>query len=189
MSTLIQDIVQNATHTSHRRLDAALSSLDLSRPRHYAGFLRGQAEALFPLEAALETSGIDEVLRDWPQRARTPALDHDLTVMDVSYDPLPVPHFADVPHMFGAVYVLEALRMGARGMLMRLARQQPDSCAIGATQYLRHGFGKRLWPLFLAALESHPEVQADPAGVVEGAQIAFGMFESTLIPVVGIAAE
>lgn len=189
MSTLIQDIVQNATHPSHHRLDKALSSLDLRRPRYYAGFLRGQAEALFPLEIALESGGIDEVLRDWPQRARTPALEHDLTVMDVACDPLPVPHFAGVPHMFGAVYALEALRMSARGILMRLARQQPDSCAIGATQYLRHGFGKRLWPLFLAALESHPETQADPANVVEGAQIAFGMFESTLIPIVGIAAE
>ena len=79
--------------------------------------------------------------------------------------------------------------MGARVMLMRLAKQQPESCAIGATQYLRHGFGKRLWPLFLAALETHPDTRANPEGVVEGAEIAFGMFESTLIPVVSVAAE
>lgn len=189
MSTSIQDIVHNATHSSHRRLDMALSSLDVRKPRYYAGFLRGQAEALFPLEAALEAGGIDDILRDWPQRARTPALEHDLTVMDVSCDPLPVPTFHGIPRMLGAVYVLEALRMGSRGMLLRLARQQPDSCALGATQYLRHGFAQRLWPLFLAALESHPEAQADPASVVEGAQIAFGMFDSALIPAVGVAAE
>jgi heme oxygenase len=189
MSTFIQDIIRNATHRSHRRLNMAQSSLDLSKPRDYPGFLRSQAEALFPLETTLEASGIGEILRDWPQRARTPALEHDLTMMDVSCDPLPAPTFDGVPRMLGAVYVLEALRMDSRGMLMRLARQQPDSCALGATQYLRHGFGQRLWPLFLAALESHPETRADPAGVVEGAQIAFGMFESTLIPVVGIAAE
>ncbi|MGN6284995.1 MAG: biliverdin-producing heme oxygenase [Afipia sp.] len=189
MSTLIRDIVRNATGTSHRHLDTASSRLDLSRPRSYAGFLRGQAEALFPLETALEAGGIGEILRDWPQRARTRALENDLTVLDVSCDPLPVPQFADIPRMFGAVYALEALRNGARGVLMRLARQNPESCVMGATRYLQHGLNKPLWPLFLAALESHPEVRSNPANVVEGAQTAFGMFESTLIPVVGIAAE
>jgi heme oxygenase len=189
MGTLIQDIVQDATRTSSRRLDIALASLDLSKPRYYAAFLRSQAEALFPLETALEAGGIETILRDWPQRARTPALEHDLTVMDVSCDPLPVPHFSDTARMLGIVYVLEASRMSARTMLMRLAQQQPESSAIGATQYLRHGFGRRLWPLFLAALESRPETRADVEGVVEGAQIAFGMFESTLIPVVSVAAE
>ena len=102
MCILIQDIVRDATRTSHRRLDMALAALDLSKPRYYAGFLRGQAEALFPLETALEKDGIEAILRDWPQRARTPALEHDLTVMDVSCDPLPVPHFSGAARMLGA---------------------------------------------------------------------------------------
>ena len=49
MGLLIRDIVSEATRSSHRRLDLALSWLDLGKPRYYAGFLRGQAEALFPL--------------------------------------------------------------------------------------------------------------------------------------------
>lgn len=188
MSSSIRDIVSAATRTSHRRLDLALSWLDLSKPRYYAGFLRGQAEALFPLETALERGGIERHLSDWPQRVRTPALEHDLSVMDVACDPLPVPDFATVAEMLGAVYVLEATRMGARVMLARLA-QYPESEAIGATAYLRHGFGQRLWPRFLAVLEQHPAARADTAGVVRGAETAFGMFESALIPVASVAAE
>lgn len=188
MSLLIRDIVSEATRSSHRRLDLALSWLDLGKPRYYEGFLRGQAEALFPLEASLERHGIADVMADWPQRARTPALEHDLAAMDVACDPLPQPTFNGAAGMLGAVYVLEASRMGARVMLARLA-QHPHSSAIGATAYLRHGFGKRFWPTFLTLLENHPDAQADTASVVQGAEIAFGMFESALIPVASVAAE
>lgn len=188
MGLLIRDIVSEATKSSHRRLDLALSWLDLGKPRYYEGFLRGQAEALFPLEAALEQQGIANVVGDWPLRARAPSLEHDLAAMDVACDPLPVPEFKSTAEMLGAVYVLEASRMGARVMLARLA-QHPDSSALGATAYLRHGFGKRFWPMFLTILENHPDAQADTAGVVQGAEIAYGMFESALIPVASVAAE
>jgi heme oxygenase len=188
MGLLIRDIVSEATRTSHRRLDLALSWLDLGKPRYYAGFLRGQAEALFPLETALEEQGIVNVMTDWRQRARTPALEHDLAALDVVCDPLSPPVFKGVADMLGAVYVLEASRMGARVMLARLA-QHPESNSIGATAYLRHGFGQRFWPSFLTLLENHPAAQADTASVVQGAEVAFGMFESALIPVASVAAE
>ena len=183
---MIHDLIREATHTSHRRLDLALSWLDLSKPRYYASFLRGQAEALFPIEAALERNGVAFILSDWPRRARTAALEHDLIVMDASCDPLPEPHLDNPAQMFGTVYVLEASRMGERVMLARLA-EDPDSSAMNATAYLRHGFGKRFWPTFLTLLENHPDPQADPTGVVHGADIAFAMFEDTLLPVTQIA--
>ena len=188
IETSIRDIVSEATQTSHRRLDLALSWLDLSSPRNYAGFLRGQAEALFPIEAALQRGGIEAHVPDWRQRVRTAALEHDLAVMDVACDPLPVPEFKTTAEMLGALYVLEASRMGARVMLARLA-QDPDSSSLAATAYLRHGFGKRFWPTFLAILENHPSARTDTAGVIEGAQISFGMFESALIPIANVAAE
>src|SRR3569833_1465997 len=70
---MIHDLIREATHTSHRRLDLALSWLDLSKPRYYARFLRGQGEALFPIEAALELNGIAQILPDWDFRARSAA--------------------------------------------------------------------------------------------------------------------
>ncbi|MBX9710489.1 MAG: biliverdin-producing heme oxygenase [Xanthobacteraceae bacterium] len=188
MSLLIQDAIREATHDSHRRLDLTLSWLDLAQERYYAGFLRSQADALFPLERALEARDISGILADWPQRARSAALEQDLILMNVSSAPLPVPRFNGAAQMLGATYVLEASRMGARVMLARLA-QHPESSSIDATKYLKHGFGKRFWPTFLAVLESHPAAQADIVGVVQGAELAFGMFESALVPVVSAAAE
>ncbi|WP_249123453.1 MULTISPECIES: biliverdin-producing heme oxygenase [unclassified Bradyrhizobium] len=165
-----------------------MASVDLRRPTFYASFLRGQAEALFPLEMALERSGIDDILTDWPQRARTPALEHDLAVLDVACDPLPVPDLQGAAVMLGAVYVLEGTRMAGRSILARLA-DAPNATVIGATAYLRHGFGRRLWPSYLALLETHPETQLHPDRVVDGAQIAFGMFESALLPMLNDAVE
>lgn len=175
------DIIREATCSSHRRLDAVLAKLDLAVPVYYEGFLRGQANALFPIEAALEAAGIASILPDWTQRIRTPALQHDLDALNLTCEPLPAPEFESAAQMLGAVYVLEASRMGARVMLARLA-EHPDSEAMNATAYLRHGFGKRFWPSFLTVLETHPAAQSDPAGIVRGAQIAFTMFESALMP-------
>src|SRR3569623_2773527 len=55
---MIHDLIREATHTSHRRLDLALSWLALSKPRYSASFLRAQAAALFPIAAALERNGV-----------------------------------------------------------------------------------------------------------------------------------
>ena len=186
MSLLIQDAIHAATHDSHRRLDLALSWLDLGQPRYYAGFLRSQADALLPLERVLEANNIAAILPDWPLRARSEALTHDLLLLDIAPAPLPEPHFSNDAQMLGAAYVLEASRMGARVMLARLA-QAPDSVSMDATRYLKHGFGKRFWPTFLAVLENHPAAQTDTESVVQGAQIAFDLFESALVPMATMA--
>lgn len=184
----IREIISEATRTSHSRLDLALSSLDLGRPGYYEAFLRGQAEALFPVEAALTAGGIEQHLPDWQLRVRTHALEHDLAAMTITCNPQPQPDFRTTAEMLGAVYVLEASRMGARVMLARLA-EHPDSDAMNATAYLRHGFGKRFWPSFLDVLESHPDAQADTEGVVNGAAITFAMFEKALMPMTNVVVD
>jgi heme oxygenase len=184
----LQETIRAATRLSHGRLDAAMNWVDLGRQVYYAGFLRGQAEALFPIEIALERGGIEDILADWPQRARTPALEHDLSTLDIACDPLPVPCLDGPADMLGVVYVLEGTRMACRVILSRLANQ-PDTSILGATAFLRHGFGKRFWPSFLATLERHPEALMHPDRVINGAEIAFGMFESALIPVMSHAID
>lgn len=189
----IWDRVRDATQHAHRRLDMAMNSVDLGRLHYYAGFLRGQAEALIPIETALEQNGIEELLPDWPQRARTPALEHDLSVLDIACDPLLLPDFAPragerIAEMLGTVYVLEGSRMRSRVILSRLT-DQPDPSILGATSYLRHGFGKRFWPTFQETLESHPDARARIDRVVDGALLAFGMFEGALIPVMNEALD
>ena len=191
MTNSLQNTIREATTRSHARLDAAMARVDLCRPRHYAEFLRGQAEALFPLEAALEESGVSDLLPDWEQRRRTPALEHDLAALDTGVDPLPVPKLSlgvsdCMPEMLGVLYVLEGARMSARIILARIA-EAPDSEILGATAYLRHGFGRRLWPTFLDRLENNLPARANPTRAIAGAQLAFGMFECALMPTVGIA--
>lgn len=186
MAAAIWDMIREATRTSHSRLDIALSRLDIAIPLYYEAFLRSQAEALFPIEAALEAGGIEELIPDWTLRVRTPALERDLATLGIVIKPLPAPAFKTAAEMLGAVYVLEASRMGERVMLARLA-ENPDSDTMNATAYLRHGFGKRFWPSFLTLLENHPAALADPPGVVHGAEIAFAMFEDALTPVTSVA--
>ncbi|MDZ4367796.1 MAG: biliverdin-producing heme oxygenase [Afipia sp.] len=188
MGAAIWDTIREATRMSHSRLDVALAKLDLAIPLYYEGFLRSQAEALFPIEAALEANGIESLIPDWIQRIRTPALERDLATLNITCHPLPLPAFGSAAEMLGAVYVLEASRMGARVMLARLA-EHPDSDAMNATAYLRHGFGKRFWPSFLMLLETHPAAQSDTAGVVHGAEIAFAMFESALKPMENVVVD
>lgn len=183
-SSSIEDLIRRATRHAHDRIDTAMARLDLGRPDYYAGFLRGQAEALFPLEAALEQHGIDMVLPDWPQRVRTPALEHDLASLDIACEPLPAPGLGSgdcVPEMLGIVYVLEAMRLACRAILARLA-DRPEAEVLGATAYLRHGFGRRFWPSLLITLENHPAALAHPERVVDGARLAFGMFDSAVTP-------
>ena len=187
MGAAMWDMIREASRTSHSRLDVALSRLDIAIPLYYEAFLRSQAEALFPIEAALDTGGIENLIPDWVLRVRTPALERDLAILGIVSKPLPAPDFKSAAEMLGAVYVLEASRMSERVMLARLA-ENPDSDTMNATAYLRHGFGKRFWPSFLMLLENHPAALADPAGVVRGAQIAFAMFEDALIPVTSVAA-
>jgi heme oxygenase (biliverdin-IX-beta and delta-forming) len=182
----LRDTIREATRRSHARLDAALSSVDLCRSDDYARFLRGQAEALLPLETALERHGIHDILPDWEQRRRTPAIEHDLSALDIDIDPLPVPDLASrgrdcAADLLGIAYVLEGSRMGARIILSRVA-ETPDGAIIGATAFLRHGFGKRFWPTFLATLENDPQARGQPVRVSAAAQMAFGMFECALIP-------
>ncbi|MES2601458.1 MAG: biliverdin-producing heme oxygenase [Pseudomonadota bacterium] len=188
MGAAIWDTIREATQTSHCRLDVALSKLDLAIPLYYEGFLRSQAEALFPIETALEAGGIESLIPDWTLRIRTPALERDLATLNITCNPLPAPDFGSPAEMLGAVYVLEASRMGARVMLARLA-EHPDSDAMNATAYLRHGFGKRFWPSFLTLLETHPVAQSDTAGVVRGAETAFAMFETALRPMANVVVD
>ena len=187
MGAAIWDMIREATRTSHSRLDIALSRLDIAIPIYYEAFLRSQAEALFPIEAALDAGGIENLIPDWTLRVRTPALARDLATLGIVSKPLPAPDFKSAAEMLGAVYVLEASRMSERVMLARLA-ENPDSDAMNATAYLRHGFGKRFWPSFLTLLENHPAALAESAGVVRGAETAFAMFEDALLPVTSVAA-
>jgi heme oxygenase len=167
--------LKQATADAHRDLDGRLGALDLSRLDGYRRFLEISAAALLPLEAALEAAGVAAIFADWPRRTRRAAISADLARVGGS-----VRSFEAVPALtrnaaFGALYVLEGSRLGAR-YLLKTVDASADPVIASATAYLRHGAGQHLWQDFLHALEREPFTPDDEAEVLAGAQQAFSLF-------------
>jgi heme oxygenase (biliverdin-IX-beta and delta-forming) len=171
----IRDRLKQATAEAHRDLDAGLGVLDLNRLQGYRRFLEINAAALLPLESALETSGVAGIFADWPRRARRSAITADLLKVRGSALPLEGLPTLSRKTMFGALYVLEGSRLGAK-FLLRTVAASADPVIPSATAYLNHGAGQHLWQSFLRALEREPFSLADEADVMMGAGLAFSMF-------------
>ncbi len=139
----------------------------------YRRFLLCSAKALLPIETALEEAGVEASLPDWPQRTRASALRLDLADLCASV-PASNGRFAPVDitneaFQWGALYVLEGSRLGAR----YLSRQIPQHVP---ARYMRHGEGLPLWPSFLERLETSRAAQ-EPGAAEAGARAAFLSFK------------
>lgn len=142
----------------------------------YRSFLLASATAVFPLEQALLAADVDAILPDWAQRARTAVLRADLADLGVIDVPVAPPLLlAGEARQFGALYVLEGSRLGAKLLLSELLARG-GARVRAATRYLRHGEGQRLWQSFLAHLESSQPARACPAETIAGARAAFALF-------------
>lgn len=172
----IRERLRSSTAALHAQVDRSLSHLLRREQDGYASFLTASAAGLLPLERGLSDGGVSAVLPDWPQRARTAALLADLSMLS-----LPVPRlralrdknlFRFEAYQFGVLYVLEGSRLGARAIL----RGREKSGQTGPTNYLSHGEGQPLWPLFLAKLEASDAAHQDQELATAGATAAFEMF-------------
>jgi heme oxygenase (biliverdin-IX-beta and delta-forming) len=165
-----------ATTERHAALDACVTPLLSEGASEYGRFLRGTAAALFPIEDALEAASIDLVVPDWNERSRRQTLTRDLAEFGGN-PPTPTP-FAAIPtdaYAFGVLYVLEGSRLGAAS-LARLVAGHADTRVHTATRYLNHGAGLKLWPRFVAQLETSEPVRNAPQQAVSGAIAAFDAF-------------
>ncbi|MBR0993581.1 biliverdin-producing heme oxygenase [Bradyrhizobium japonicum] len=170
----LRERLRDATSAAHRELDAQMSSFDLTVFSGYRRFLQASAGALLPLEAALVEAGVARIFPDWPERTRSQAIAMDLEWLDrdaqstVSVAPM------TPSGVLGTMYVLEGSRLGAKFLLKTVA-DSADPRVAGATAYLSHGTGKRLWQSFLSRLQG--EESCDEDEVIEAAQAAFAAFE------------
>ena len=171
----LRTFLRSATSAAHARLDAASSVFDLRLRPSYGRFLATQAAALLPLELVLERQS-GAVISDWPVRRRTGAILADLDRLRTPVPP-PVPLVSgDSPAWtLGALYVLEGSRLGG-AVLRRRVLEGDDADCRAATAYLGHGAAQRLWPSFLAQLET-AAAHGDRPGLVAGAIAAFTAFE------------
>jgi heme oxygenase len=170
----MRDRLRTATADAHAALDRQFQTFNLPSAPDYLRFLAANAAALVPLEQALETAGVRQIVPDWEGRARSRAILDDLDRLGGSTRPLAVRPAFGRDRMLGALYVLEGSRLGAR-LLLKVVMRSPDPVVRGATAYLRHGEGQGLWPSFLSLLEREG-ASAKEADVVAGADTAFDLF-------------
>ena len=79
-----------------------------------------------------------------------------------------------IGYLMGVAYVLEGSRLGARYLLKTVSVSQ-DQAVRGNTRFLAHGQDKKLWPAFVATLESIvPPATRDEAA--QGARDTFALF-------------
>ena len=171
----LREKLKAATALAHRALDARFSTFNLTTVDGYRRFLEASAAALMPLEAALERSGIGELLSDWPQRSRQAAIAADIDRIGGIFRPFNSMITLSRPEMWGVMYVLEGSRLGAKYLLRTIADCADPQMEV-ATRYLRHGNGQPLWRSFLEKLEREPSATDGEAETISGAQRAFAMF-------------
>jgi len=168
--------LRGATDHLHRDLDRLLGCFKLGEPAHYRRFLQASAATLIAIEQLLESAGVAQLLPDWAERTRREPILDDLLNLDSRVQPLALRRTAPTPaEVFGILYVLEGLRVGARALLDQVLASA-DETVRSTSAYLRHGQAElNLWGSFLEQLESH-EAADDQTQTVSGAVYAFTMF-------------
>jgi heme oxygenase (biliverdin-IX-beta and delta-forming) len=102
-----------ATAAEHERVDRLFGAASFSTLNGYRAFLRAQAAAFLPVEAALDQAGAGWLIDDWPERRRGDLLRADLAEFGEALPPpLPGPGFNGPAGAAGGIYVLEGSRLG-----------------------------------------------------------------------------
>lgn len=164
--------LRQATAPLHARIDEAYAGFAFDQHDGYRRFLRAHGRALGALEVALERAGVHTLLDDWSLRVRRHALRQDLA--DLGEPPpaeLIAPALSDSGSCWGAAYVLEGSRLGARVLAQRLRQADPRA----PTRYLEHGDVARLWPVFLKRFEGRASAGDWPA-MLAAAEASFALF-------------
>lgn len=152
-----------ATAELHRLTDLAAGGFDLRAEAGLRGLLQFMAEGVSPVEAGLERAGVGRVLPEWETRRRSGLLRED----GAETTGARAAAFASEAEVWGALYVLEGSRLGARLM---------SRSAGGRSRFLESAAADRFWPEFVGRLLAAHERLLDPEGMERGARAAFAAF-------------
>jgi len=168
--TTVRWKLRAATADAHERVDRVFSAFDLSTREGYGAFLQAQAQALLPLERALDAGAGPALALDWPDRRRGTALLADLANLglDVPSGETVAP-IGDEAEALGTLYVLEGSRLG--GILLK--RSLPEGFPAA---FLAEAPSHR-WQALLAGLEAALPTAALLARAITAAEQAFRRFE------------
>ena len=177
VTIILRDILRQATAVLHARLDSDLAVFDFENLMAYRMFLDCTGRALPGIEQDLETSGVETLLPDWPERRRRTALAEDLRGLGLA--PAPLAAGTSQPlsraQMLGTLYVLEGSRLGAT-VLARQAETSSSPAVKSNVRYLSHGKGLRFWPSFQCVLNAAAVSPDEQAAATRSAKRAFEIF-------------
>lgn len=161
--------LRRLTAEAHERVDAGFGRFDLGTAGGYAAFLRAQAAAHLPVEAALDAAGAERVVGDWPARRRAAALRADLRALGAATpELLPAPAFDSPAAILGGVYVLEGSRLGGA----MLARSVDPAFPCG---FLKPGQSPT-WRALIVTLDDSLRTDEDIGVAVCAAKAVFSLF-------------
>ena len=164
--------LREATSEAHERLDARLSTFDLTDTDDYGAFLLAQAGAFLPMEAALEAAGVSAVIDDWPDRRRSELLRADLAGLGLAEPKaVPAPALSSEADILGALYVLEGSRLGGAILIRKTRNGLPKS-------FLTPG-NPADWRAFVKFLEQRLSSQTDLDQAALSAAATFEAFASS----------
>ena len=169
--------LREETRASHEALDRAMIPFAMDDKEGYRAFLGVHGSILPAIERAMEKNGIAQDLPDWSARTRREALARDLEELGAGSEPAigedQMPDLSTKAARFGAAYVLEGSRLGAKMLL----RQVPDNGRHFPTNFLRHGESSRLWPAFVSMLDEADSLGISHAVAISAARHIFGIYE------------
>ena len=161
-----------ATFECHQRVDEIYSAAQLDDRMSYGNFLCAQAAALLPVEAALDQSGIADLVEDWAERNRGRLLIRDMAELGIPRpEPIGRPIWSGPSEMLGALYVLEGSRLG--GKLLRRSVPTDFPTNFLAAEHLGS------WALFLIRLGKIVDTDAARTDAITGARAVFSLFEKS----------
>jgi heme oxygenase len=165
-------VLRAATAAEHGRVDAGFSRFDLASEAGYRAFLAAQAEGFLPVEIALDKSGAETFLPDWPQRRRGDLLRADLAALNVTVpEPFPAPYFLSIKApMLGAIYVLEGSRLGGAVLKKTVPSHFPR-------RFLEARQAAGSWRRLLQTLDEFLIRPGDLDAAIEAAKEVFARFE------------
>ena len=166
-----RSMLRSSTATEHERVDAAFGNYLLADRAHYIAFLKAQAEAFLPVEAAIDDAQPERMLPDWPSRRRAPLLKRDLAALDVTLEPLaefPVPTSPEA--LLGAIYVLEGSRLGGKF----LERQIAD----GLPREFMSAHDSASWRELVGIIDERLQSTEQIEAAIASARSVFALFET-----------
>jgi heme oxygenase (biliverdin-IX-beta and delta-forming) len=164
-------VLKAETRVHHERVDAIFSCLDLSDPGQYRRFLAAQAGPFLAVEAALDRSGLEGAVPDWPARRRSALLRADLEDLGLAIVADPLPQLDETASQLGALYVLEGSRLGGAVLKRHVPASSP-------CRFLNAVPPKGSWARLLEILEEHLYGTERIGLAVEAAKAVFARFEA-----------